>query len=324
MGRLLTSVAIVATLSGATIATAQTSRTMVIATGGVTGVYFPAGGAICLSVNARRVEHRQRCALTSTAGSVANLRALRDAEVDFAVVQADWHGHAYAGTSVFEPDGPMQNLRSVFSIHPEFYTVVVRQGANIAGFEDLRDKRVNAGAPGSGQRATTRLLLDRIGWTEADLAALTDIPAADQAAALCADRIDAMIYMVGHPSGAILEATSDCDSRIIPVTGDGPDALTAEDPLYSTGVIPGAMYRGTDADVATFSIDATLVTRADTPEDMVYALVESVFGNISAFREMHAAFADLDPERMVSESLTAPLHPGARRFYEEAGLLVPD
>ncbi|QFU09320.1 NMT1/THI5 like protein [Rhodobacteraceae bacterium THAF1] len=300
---------------------AQQSQTMIIATGGVTGVYFPAGGAICLSVNARRVKHRVRCALTSTAGSVANLRALADRDVDFAVVQADWQGHAFDGTSAFQDDGPMTDLRSVFSIHPEFYTVVVRAGSEIASFDDLRGKRVNAGAPGSGQRATTRLLLDQMGWTEEDFAALTDIPAADSAAALCADEIDAMIYMVGHPSGAILEATSDCDSTIIPVAGDGRDALAKENPLYSVGVVPGSLYRGTDTDVETFSIDATLVTTADASDDMVYAVVSSVFDDLAQFRELHAAFENLDPERMVADSLTAPLHPDARRYYIEAGLL---
>ena len=299
------------------LAGAQARRDIVIGT----GVYFPAGGAICRLVNARRPTDRIRCALTATEGSLANLRALMAGDIDFAIVQADWQFHAVRGSSVFQDDGPNDALRAVFSIHPEFYTVVVRDGSGLDRFEDLRGTRINAGAAGSGQRATTETLLERMGWTDKDFAAVTMIPAADQPAALCDDRIDAMVYIVGHPSSAILEATSDCDARIVTVDGPGVDDLVKGNPLYRHDVIPGGMYRNTDEDRPTFSIDATLVTRADMDHDTVYRVTRTVLGDIEDFRQMHAAFADLDPAKMVSAGLTAPLHDGARRYFEEAGLL---
>lgn len=305
----------------ASAAAAQERRDIVIGTGGVTGVYFPAGGSICRLVNARRPIDRIRCALTSTEGSVSNLRALAAGDIDFAIVQADWQFHAARGSSSFADDGPMESLRAVFSLHPEYYTVVARTGSGIERFEDLRGRRINAGADGSGQRAVTEGLMRDLGWSDRDLAALTAIPVADQPAALCAGRIDAMVYMVGHPSSAILEATSDCDSRIVAVDNAAVTALVESNPLYAKGTIPGGMYRNTDDDRATFSIDATLVTTEAMPDDVVYRVTRAVLTGLPAFRSMHAAFAGLDPERMARQSLTAPLHAGARHYFEEAGLL---
>ena len=310
-----------ATLVGATVATAQDQTFIAIGTGGVTGVYYPTGGAICRLVNRDRAEHGIRCGVESTGGSVFNINAVRGGELEFGVAQSDWQFHAYNGTSRFEEQGPFEGLRAVFSVHPEPFTVVARADAGIESFEDLKGKRVNVGNPGSGQRGTMEVLMEAMGWTMGDFAVAAELQAAEQSQALCDNNIDAMVYTVGHPSGSIQEATTACDSVLVTVDGEAVDGLVADNPFYRTATIPGGMYRGSDEDVATFGVGATFVSSADVPEEVVYVVVKAVFENIDQFRGLHPAFADLDPSEMAQAGLSAPLHPGAERYFREAGLM---
>jgi TRAP transporter TAXI family solute receptor len=292
-----------------------------IGTGGVTGVYYPAGGAICRLVNRDRAEHGIRCGVESTGGSIFNLNAVRSGELEFGVAQSDWQFHAFNGSSQFEEQGADEDLRAVFSLHPEPFTVVARADAGITSFADLRGKRVNVGNPGSGQRGTMELVMDTLGWTMDDFAVVSELQAGEQAQALCDNNIDAMVYTVGHPSGAIQEATTSCDTVLVNVTEDAVLELVEETPFYRVATIPGGMYRGTDADVTTFGVGATFVTSANVPEDVVYVLTKAIFENLDTFRSLHPALATLDPEEMVRDGLSAPLHAGAERYYREAGLI---
>lgn len=300
---------------------AQEQRFVTIGTGGVTGVYYPAGGAICRLVNMDRKEHGIRCSVESTGGSVYNLNAIRQGELDLAVAQSDWQYHAYNGTSKFEDVGPNKKLRAVFSLHPEPFTVVASKASGIKTFEDLEGKRVSVGNPGSGQRATAEVLMDAMGWDLDKFSLAAELKAAEQSQALCDGNIDAFFYTVGHPSGAIKEATTSCDSVLVTVDNDATRKLIAEHPYYRKAVIPGGMYRGTDEDVTTFGVAATFVSSSDVPEDVVYEVVKAVFENFDSFRRLHPAFANLKKEEMVKDALSAPLHPGALRYYKEAGLI---
>jgi TRAP transporter TAXI family solute receptor len=302
-------------------ASAQDQTFIAIGTGGVTGVYYPTGGAICRLVNRDRAEHGIRCGVESTGGSVFNINAIRGGELEFGVAQSDWQFHAYRGTSRFEEQGAFEELRAVFSVHPEPFTVVARADAGIESFEDLQGKRVNVGNPGSGQRGTMEVVMEAYGWTMDDFALASELQAAEQSQALCDNNIDAMIYTVGHPSGSIQEATTACDSVLVEVSGDTIDALVADRPYYRTATIPGGMYRGNPEDTHTFGVGATFVTHADVPEEVVYTVVSAVFENIDQFRGLHPAFANLDPAEMASDGLSAPLHPGAERYFREAGLI---
>ena len=314
-----------AVLAGATAlstgaAVAQDSF-ITIGTGGVTGVYYPTGGAICRLVNRDRAEHGIRCGVESTGGSIFNINAIRGEELEFGVAQSDWQFHAFNGTSRFEEQGPFENLRAVFSVHPEPFTVVARADAGIETFDDLKGKRVNVGNPGSGQRGTMEVVMDAKGWTMDDFAVASELQAAEQSQALCDNNIDAMIYTVGHPSGSIQEATTACDSVLVDVSGETIEALVDDRPYYRTATIPGGMYRGNDEDTATFGVGATFVTSADVPEETVYQVVKAVFENMDQFKGLHPAFANLTPEEMANDGLSAPLHPGAERYYREAGLI---
>ncbi|MGG7564572.1 TAXI family TRAP transporter solute-binding subunit [Rhodovulum sp. DZ06] len=309
-----------ATAFGAVAASAQ--QTFIsIGTGGVTGVYYPTGGAICRLVNRGRKDHGIRCGVESTGGSVFNINAIRGGELEFGVAQSDWQYHAYNGTSRFEEQGPMENLRAVFSVHPEPFTVVARADAGIKNFDDLKGKRVNVGNPGSGQRGTMEVLMGAMGWSMADFAVASELQAAEQSQALCDNNIDAMVYTVGHPSGSIQEATTACDSVLVNVTGPAVDKLVADNPYYRTATIPAGMYRGNDEDTMTFGVGATFVTSADVPSNVVYEVVKAVFENIDQFRSLHPAFANLDPKQMANDGLSAPLHEGAAKYFKEAGLI---
>ncbi|MDU8942267.1 TAXI family TRAP transporter solute-binding subunit [Ovoidimarina sediminis] len=292
-----------------------------IGTGGVTGVYYPTGGAICRLVNRGRAEHGIRCGVESTGGSVFNINAIRNGELEFGVAQSDWQFHAYNGSSQFEEQGAFEGLRAVFSVHPEPFTVVARADAGISNFDDLKGKRVNIGNPGSGQRGTMDVVLEAKGWTTGDFALASELQAAEQSQALCDNNIDAMIYTVGHPSGSIQEATTACDSVLVNVTGPEIEGLINDNPYYRVATIPGGMYRGNDNDTTTFGVGATFVTSTDVPEEVVYEVVKAVFENIDQFKGLHPAFANLDPKQMANDGLSAPLHAGAEKYFREAGLI---
>ena len=303
-------------------ASAQDNQTFIsIGTGGVTGVYYPTGGAICRLVNRGRADHGIRCGVESTGGSVYNINALRSGELEFGVAQSDWQFHAIEGTSQFEEQGAFEDLRAVFSVHPEPFTVVARADAGIETFEDLKGKRVNVGNPGSGQRGTMEVLMEAMGWTMDDFQLTSELQAAEQSQALCDNNIDAMVYTVGHPSGSIQEATTACDAVLVEVSGEAVDKLVEDNPYYRTATIPGGMYRGNDEPTETFGVGATFVTSATVPEDVVYETVKAVFENFDQFKGLHPAFAELTKEEMVADGLSAPLHAGAEKYYREAGLI---
>ncbi|MGY6373811.1 TAXI family TRAP transporter solute-binding subunit [Vibrio parahaemolyticus] len=292
-----------------------------IGTGGVTGVYYPTGGAICRLVNKSRAEHGIRCSVESTGGSIYNINTIRAGELDLGIAQSDWQYHAYNGTSQFAENGPFKELRAVFSVHPEPFTVVARQDSNIKTFDDLKGKRVNIGNPGSGQRGTMEVLMKEYGWSNDDFKLVSELKAAEQSKALCDNKIDAMVYTVGHPSGAIKEATTSCDSNIVTVAGPKVDKLIADNSFYRVATVPGGMYRGSDNDVMTFGVGATFVSSTAVPEEVVYNIVKAVFENFDDFRRLHPAFANLKKEEMVKDGLSAPLHPGALKYYKEVGLI---
>ena len=296
-------------------------RFITIGTGGVTGVYYPTGGAICQLVNRGTATHGIRCSVESTGGSVYNLNALRQGELDMGVAQSDWQYHAWHGDSKFAAQGPDKDLRSVFSIHAEPFTVVARRDSGIKTFADLKGKRVNIGNPGSGQRGTMEVVMAAMGWTRDDFALASELKSAEQASALCDNKLDAIVFTVGHPNGSIQEAASSCDVVLVPVDGPVINKLVADNSYYRLATIPGGMYQGNDKDVPTFGVGATFVTSAKVPDEVVYQVVKAVFEHLDRFRRLHPAFAHLKAEEMVKDGLSAPLHPGALRYYREAGLL---
>jgi TRAP transporter TAXI family solute receptor len=292
-----------------------------IGTGGITGVYYPTGGAICRLVNKGRKDHGVRCSVESTGGSVYNLNTIRAGELDMGVVQSDWQYHAYHGTGkdAFIEAGPFKELRAVFAIHGEPVTIIARADSGIKTVQDLVGKRVNIGNPGSGTEATWNVMWAAMGHTNDDLKLAAQMKSAETPGALCDNKIDALFWLVGHPNGLSKEATTTCDAVMVEVSGPAIDKLVADNSYYFKATIPGGMYTGSPNDVATFGVGATFVSSTATPANTVYEVVKAVFDNFDSFKKLHPAFAHLKETDMITNGLSAPLHDGAVKYYKERG-----
>ncbi|MDO6707655.1 TAXI family TRAP transporter solute-binding subunit [Photobacterium sp. 1_MG-2023] len=300
---------------------AHAEEFITIGTGSVTGVYYPTGGAICKLVNNERKTNGIRCSVESTGGSVYNVNTMRAGELDFGVVQSDWQYHGYNGTSEFKEMGPYKEMRAVFSLHTEPFNIIARTDAGINNLDDLKGKRVNIGNPGSGDRATMEVVMNAMGWNKDDFKLAAELKGSERSQALCDNKIDAFVYVVGHPNGSIKEATTSCDAKLVPATGAAIDKLVADNPYYAKSTVPGGMYRGTDNDVNSFGVAATLVSSTKVSDDAVYAVVKAVFENFHVFTRLHPSFANLKKEDMVKAGISIPLHPGAEKYYKEVGLI---
>ena len=313
--------AITAIAGAALMATSVMAETkhVVIGTGGQTGVYYQVGGAICRLVNKGTAKHEINCT-HKTGGSVTNINGLRSGDLDMGVSQSDWQYHAYNGTAPDQfPDGAFKELRAVFSVHAEPFTVVARSDSGIKTFADLKGKKVNVGNPGSGSRGTMEIIMDKMGWTMDDFAIASELKSSEQAAALCDGKVDAIIFTAGHPNGSIKEATTSCDAILVPVDNAAAQKLAADNPYYAMTAIPAGMYKGTDTDTATFGVAATFVSSTKTDDETIYQMVKAVFDNFKRFKKMHPAFAHLKESDMIIKNLSAPLHDGAVRYYKEKG-----
>ncbi|MCS7100735.1 MAG: TAXI family TRAP transporter solute-binding subunit [Burkholderiaceae bacterium] len=300
-------------------AIAQQQRFITIGTGGVTGVYYPAGGAICRIVNRDRAKHGLRCSVESTGGSVFNINALRAGEIEFGIAQSDVQFYAIKGQQQFAKDGAFADLRAVFALHPEPFTVVARKEANITKFEDFKGKRFNVGNPGSGTRASIEQLLAAMGWKLSDFALAAELRPDEHGPALCDGKIDGFFFGVGHPSANIQDPTTICGAKLVSLTGPAVDKLVKENPFYAYATIPGGLYPNNPQETRTYGVQATLVSSAKVPTEVVYTVVKAVFDNLEEFKKLHPALAILKPEEMIKNGLSAPLHEGALRYYREKG-----
>jgi hypothetical protein len=304
------------TLSGAVQAEEQF---VTIGTGGQTGVYYVAGQSICRFVNRGASKHGIKCNAPASGGGVANVNGLRSGEFNFGIMQSDHQFKALNGLAPFEAEGAMDDIRALFSLQSEVFTILARRDAKIASLDDLKGKRVNVGNPGSGQRDTLDEIMRVKGWDKSVFALSAELKPAEQASALGDNNIDAMTYFVGHPNGAIQEATTTTDAVLVPVTGAEIDKLLAEKNYYTKAEIPGGVYKGNDAPTPSIGGKAVLSTTAQADPEVVYQMVKSVFDNIERFKRLHPAFADLKEADMIKAGLTAPLHDGAVRYYKERG-----
>jgi len=299
-------------------ATAQ-QKFMTIGTGGVTGVYYAAGGAICRLVNKDRAKHGLRCSVESTGGSVFNVNTIKAGELDLGVTQSDVMYNATKGLTQFKEAGAYGDLRSVMSLHPEPFTVLARKELNAKNFTDMKGKKFNVGNPGSGTRASLEELLVAMNWKLSDFALASELKADEHGAALCDGKIDGFYYGVGHPSANTQDPTTTCGAKLVSVTGPAVDKLIAEKPYYAKASIPAGLYPNNPQETETYGVLATLVASSKTSPDTIYIVVKAVFDNFDEFKKLHPALANLKPEEMVKNGLSAPLHEGAARYYKEKG-----
>lgn len=295
------------------------TKFVTLGTGGVTGVYYAVGGAVCRLMNKDRAKTGIRCSVESTGGSVYNINTIRGGELDFGVAQSDVQYNAVKGTAQFKDAGPMSELRAVFSIHPEPLMVLARKESGVKKFEDFKGKRFNVGNPGSGQRTTVETLMAALGMKMSDFSLASELKADEHGSALCDNKIDGFAYVVGNPSANIQDPTTTCGAKLVNVTGPAVEKLIKNYPYYARAVIPGNTYANNPDPITTYGVVSTLVTSSKSSPDIVYALVKAVFENFDDFKKLHPAFAALDPKDMIKNGLSAPLHEGAIKYYKEKG-----
>ena len=292
-----------------------------IGTGGVTGVYYPTGGAISRMVNAKKDEYGIKATVESTGGSVYNINAVLSGDLDFGIAQSDRQFQALKGLAEWKDAGPQEALRAVFSIHPEAVTLIASVDSGIDSVADLKGKRVNLGNPGSGNLQNAKDVLAAAGLSEDDVQA-EGVKAVEAPGLLNDGRIDAFFYTVGHPNGNIKEATAGrVKVKIVNIDGDVLKSLTDSYSYYAEAKIPQKEYpmAANTSDPVTVGVKATLVSSASVPDEVVYAITKEVFENFDNFKTLHPAYQVLTKESML-KGLSAPIHKGALKYYEEAGL----
>jgi TRAP transporter TAXI family solute receptor len=297
------------------------TRFVTIGTGGVTGVYYPAGGAISSLVNKKRKTYGLKVTVEATGGSVFNINALASGDLDFALAQSDRATQAWDGLSEWKDKGRQKELRGVFALHSETICLIASVDSGIKRCSDLRDKMVAIGNPGSGTRQNSIDALSTCGLTVDDLGQAEGLKAAEAAGLLQDGRLDAYFYTVGHPNGSIKEATSG-RVQVRFIAFPDPGELLKRKPYYSKGVVPHEFYPGAEnkQDVPTFGVKACLLSSTRVPDDVVYAVTKEVFENFQTFKVLHPSFERLTKEDMVT-GMPVPFHPGALRYFKEAGLM---
>lgn len=299
----------------------QQTNFVTIGTGGVTGVYYPTGGAISRMINLQKDVYQIKATVESTPGSVYNINAVISGDLDFGITQSDRQYQAYHGLAEWADIGKQEDLRAIFSIHPESITLIVSEESGINSLADLKGKRINLGNPGSGQLQNSRDILKAIGLDEKDFNA-EFVKAVEAPGLLQDERIDAFFYTVGHPNGNIKESTSGrIKVKIIPITGPEIDKMLEEFPYYAKSVISKEFYPNSlnEEDINTIGVKATFITSVNVNEKIVYAMTKEVFENLEEFKKLHPAYKVLTKENMMA-GLSAPIHEGASRYFKEIGL----
>ena len=284
-----------------------------IGTGSVTGIYYPTGGAICRLVNQYKKDSNLRCSVESSEGSLYNLNSINNKDIDFGIVQSDVLYQTLKNDS-------FSKLKSVMAIYPELLTLVTRKDANINSLVDVKGKRINLGNPGSGNEATALTLFNESGIKKQDLAYAGELKASEMPDALRDNKIDGYFYMVGHPTANIKDASTSLDVKITPIEGANVDSLIKKYPYFAKANVPGGLYKGNDAPTPTFGVKAVLVTSDDVSANAVYTVVKAILENFDEFKQLHPAYADITKESLL-DGLSAPLHEGAKKYFQETGLI---
>lgn len=299
-------------------ASSHNRRFISIGTASISGIYYPIGAALCRIVNK---QHKDiQCSVQATPGSIYNLNVLQRSDIDIGIVQADSEYNAYNGVGVFKHNKPMSNLRTLFLLHHDVFTVVARKGLNISTLDDIKNKRVNIGSPGTGVRDTMQEIMSIKQWSKKDFKLASELKSSEQAQALCDNKIDVMIDVIGHPNSSIQEASATCDTVIIPIDRATIEELQKRHSYYDAYTIPGGIYAGAESDIDTFAVRTGVVSTDRVDDVVVYKLVKSVFENFRYFNSVHPLLAKLTQEDVVDTN-SVPLHNGAIKYYKEIGLL---
>lgn len=313
-------------------ATAQEPQFFRIGTGGTSGTYYPIGGLIANAISSppgsRPCEEGGSCGVPgliasalSANGSVANVNAIAGGTLESGFAQSDVASWAQTGTGIWEDREAVESLRAIASLYPETIHLVAAADSGIESVADLVGKRVSLDEPGSGTLVDARIILEAYGIDEDAIEAAFLKP--DQAAERMRDgAMDAFFFVGGFPAGAIAELASQNDITLVSI--DGPEAagIIEEYPFFAENTVPAETYEGVSEEVLTISVGAQWVTNADQPEELVYQITEALWNDStrSLFDAGHQKGREITLETAL-DGIAIPLHPGAERFYREAGMI---
>jgi len=312
-------------LAVATLPVGAHAADIIIGTGATAGVHTNVGRAICRLI--QRANPKSTCEVASVEGrhaaeALAVLSEVRNNAIEIGIVQSDWQFHAFQGSGPVKfMDVRFDNLRSLFSLHGELFTVIARRDAGIESLDDLAGKRVNIGNPGSSQRGIMDMVMDAKGWTQNTFQFADELSDAEQLLALCHNRVQAVVAVVSHPDERTAKALELCDAKIVPISGAEIDKLVTDNRFLAASEVPMGVYTESDALIPTFGVMVTAVTSSDLDDETAYVVVKSVFDSLDDMKRLHRALGNLLPGRMITAGLSAPLHPGAVRYYRENGMM---
>ena len=294
---------------------------LLLGTGSVRGVYFPIGGVICRLVNRNKAQHRIRCSLESTGGSIYNLRQLKDDKFDLVFAQSDWQYHAYNGSSTFKDAGPDKALRAVFGLEADPLALIVPKNSEITEFGDIENKTVSFGYTRSLQHRIMDDLVKAKGWTQDSFKEIRPMSDKRQIAQLCDGLLDSILLLTSSLDDYSKLVPSECDARFVPITDPVIKQLIVEKPYYRTGIIQKARYFDSQKDTLSFGLGATFVAHEGTSPKAIYNVVKEVVENFRDFTLLHPSLETIEKSDLPYAGISIPLHPGAERYYKEARLI---
>ena len=306
-------------LVGALSIPAMAVQFVTIGTGGVTGTYYPTGGAVCRMVNKLKKQTGIRCTVESTGGSVYNVNTIKAGELDFGIAQSDTVYQAYNGQGKFEGK-PQKELRSVMAIYPELLAFVTRKDSGINSIPDMKGKKINIDVPGSGTRMTTDIIMDAEGVDSNSLTLKSELKSTEGPNMLKDKKIDGYFGMFGHPTANIKDASNSVDINIVPISGPAIDKLIEKYPYYAKGFISGTFYKGVTEDVPSIGVKAVLVSSTALDDKAVYVVTKAILDNFETFKKLHPAYKTITKKSLL-DGLSVPQHEGAKKAFKEAGLL---
>ncbi|PLY06078.1 MAG: C4-dicarboxylate ABC transporter substrate-binding protein [Arcobacter sp.] len=306
-------------LVGALSIPAMAVQFVTIGTGGVTGTYYPTGGAVCRMVNKLKKQTGIRCTVESTGGSVYNVNTIKAGELDFGIAQSDTVYQAYNGHGKFEGKA-QKELRSVMAIYPELLAFVTRKDSGINALADMKGKKINIDVPGSGTRMTTDIIMDAESIPASSLSLKSELKSTEGPNMLKDKKIDGYFGMFGHPTANIKDASNSVDINIVPISGPAIDKLIKKYPYYAKGSISGTFYKGVTEDVPSIGVKAVLVSSTALDNKAVYVVTKAILDNFDDFKKLHPAYKTITKKSLL-DGLSVPQHEGAIKAFKEAGLL---
>jgi len=292
-------------------------RFLSIASGWVTGAYYPFAGAVSRVAWKSLKEKNIKVTAESSGASVANAKLIGKSDTDFALLQNDIASYAYYGKLMF--DKPIKSLLGCMTLYPETIQIVARKASNINSVADLRGKRVSIGPLGSGTTENAKQILAAWGMSTSDLKS-QQLKASQAADYMKDGRLDAYFNTTAVGAAHIIDTCVLVPSNIVPITGPNADKLMKEFTFYANDTIPPGIYKGVDSPVKTIAVMAMMVARADLEEDIVYAVIKATYEDLDQVKKAHAKFKGIDVKNALV-GMSVPLHPGAEKYFKEVGVV---